>query len=167
MRLLLVLLVLAPALRAHPAHTAHAEIDFRRDPGRLEISVRAGADDLLAALRTAAGPAGDLDPAPSAAPDPRLLALVRAGLELVDRHGAAVALRGVGQELDAEDGHGRIWIHLEAALPDGVEGMRVRFGLLHDAFPRQRNTVRVRDGARETTLAFAPGDGFRVVHLGP
>lgn len=167
MRFLLVLLVLAPALHAHPAHTAHAEIDFRRDPDRLEVSVRVAVDDLPAALRAAGDEPEGLERLPRAERESRLFALVRAGLAVTAADGGAVELREVGHELDEDGGHGRIWIHLEAPLPGGVEGMRVRFDLLHDAFAGQRNTARVRDGARETTLAFAPGDGFRVVRLGP
>ncbi len=160
-------LVFAPALRAHPAHTAHADLDFRRGPDRLEITVRAVADDLEAALRADGGPAVSLERTPPDVLAPRLLALVRAGLRVTASDGTAAELRWVGHELDEESGHARVWIHLEAALPGGVEGARVLFRLLQDAFPGQRNTVRVRDGSRETTLAFAPGDPPKVVRLGP
>lgn len=157
----------APALRAHPAHTAHADLDFRRGPDRLEVSVRAVADDLAAALRADGGPAVGLERTPPEQLAPRLFALVRAGLVVTAPDGTAVELRWVGHELDEDAGHARLWLYLEAPLPGGLDGARVRFTLLHEAYPGQRNTVRARDGTRETTLAFAPGDPAKPVRLGP
>jgi hypothetical protein len=165
--LLFLTLAAATALRAHPVHTAHADVDFRRGPDRVEVAVRVVADDLLAALNAGDGPPVSLERTPATELDPRLLALVRAGLALTAPDGAAVEWRWVGREIDEDAGHARLWIYLEAPLPGGLDGARVRFDLLHDAFPRQRNTLRARDGTRETTLAFAPGDPAKAVRLGP
>jgi hypothetical protein len=167
LHLLLLALAAATTLRAHPVHTAHADVDFRRGPDRVEIAVRVVADDLLAALDAAGGPPVSLERTPTAELDSRLLALARAGLALTAPDGTAVELRWIGRELDEEDGHARLWLYLEAPLPGGLDGARVSFTLLHDRFPRQRNTLRARDGTRETTLAFAPGDPAKPVRLGP
>lgn len=165
--LLVLALAAATALRAHPAHTAHADMDFRRGPDRVEVAVRVVADDLLAALNAGGVAPVSFERTPPAELDARLLALVRAGLALTTPGGDPAEWRWVGRELDEDGGHARLWLYLEAPLPGGLDGARVRFTLLHEAFPGQRNTVRARDGTRETTLAFAPGDPAKPVRLGP
>ena len=88
-----------------------------------------------------------------------------ATLEQPAPDGREIALGWVGRDGDRADGEQRVWLYFEAQLPDGLEGVRVEHSVLHDRVPRQRNTVRVRQGDRSTTLAFAPGQSPRPIVL--
>lgn len=148
-------LVAAPLARAHPLHTAHADLELNRDTRRLEIAVRLIADDLLAALNTGRATPLSYEKTPAAELDAALVRYVTTHLALTPAGASApVSLAWVGREFDAEGPHQRLWIYLETPWPGELAGARVRFAVLLDAFARQENTVRLRDGRRDVTLAF-------------
>lgn len=159
-------LLLVPFAAAHPNHTSHADVDYHADTRRLEISLRLIAGDLLAALQAEAGPdAAELnwEHTPADELDRRIRAYVEPRFRFLTRDGRDIALGWVGRDGDRADGEQRIWLYFEASLPDGIEGMRVQHALLHESVPRQRNTVRIRQGDRSLTLSFAPGQSPRPI----
>lgn len=162
--LLLGALLAAPAARAHPLHTAHADLELNRTTGRLEITVRVIADDLLAALNAGRAEPLSYEKTPAAALDAALLRYVTERLALTPAGAPAPAvLAWVGREFDAEGPHQRLWIYLEAPWAGEFAGARVRFSVLLEAFARQENTARLRDGRRDVTLAFDAEHDTRVV----
>lgn len=165
---LVVALFLAPFAAAHPNHTSHADVDYHADAQRLEISLRVIAEDLLAALQAEAGAgAAELswEKTPADELDRRVRDYVLPRFRFLTRDGREIALGWVGRDGDRADGEQRVWLYFEAQLPAGLEGVRVEHSVLHDRVPRQRNTVRVRQGDRSTTLAFAPGQSPRPIVL--
>lgn len=155
----------APLARAHPVHTSHAELDYRAATARVEITLRFIGADLLRAVNAGRTTPLDYEKSPAAALDAALRDYALAHFRLADAHGASVALAWVGREADHEDDHQRVWLYFEAALPGGLDGARVLHDGLCDEIPRQQNTVRVRDGRREVTLAFAAGAPPQVIRL--
>lgn len=149
----------APRALAHPVHASSAQADYNRATQRLEIALRLVAEDLLAALNAARERPLSFEKTPPAELDAALRAYAVEKFAVADSAGAAVALEWIGREFepaapDRPADEQTLWIYLEAALPHGVEGARLQHALLHEIFPRQQNTIRVRDGRRETTLAF-------------
>lgn len=162
--LLLGSLLAAPAARAHPLHTAHADLEVNRTTGRLEIAVRLIADDVLAALNAGRATPLTYEKTPAADLDAALLRYVTDRLALTPAGASApVTLAWVGRETDAEGPHQRLWVYLEAPTPATLAGARVRFAVLLDTQPRQENTARLRDGARDITLAFDAEHDTRLV----
>ncbi len=162
--LLLGALLAAPATRAHPLHTAHADLELNRTTGRPEIAVRLIADDLLAAINTGRATPLSYEKTPAAELDAALLRYVTERLALTPAGASAPAvLAWVGRETDAEGPHQRLWVYLEAPWAGELTGARVRFAVLLDTFARQENTARLRDGRRDVTLAFDAEHDTRVV----
>lgn len=159
-------ILLAPSAAAHPVHTSHADADFNAATGRLEISLRVIASDLLAALQAEAGdgaPELSWEKTAAAELDRLLFAYLRPRFRFLDAAGRELPLQWVGRDADHDDDGQRAWFYIEVALPGGPEGARVEHRLLLDRVSGQRNTVRIRHGGRSVTLSFAPGQGPRPI----
>lgn len=166
---------LAPRAAAHPLHASSAQADYRRDTQRLEIGLRVFAEDLLAALNADRATPLSYEKTPPAELDAALRAYVNEKFLVCTAAGDAVPLRWVGREFDrapaapAGDHHHAdeqiLWLYVEATLPDGIEGTRLHHAFLHERFRDQQNVIRIRDGAREATLAFARDDGPKPVRF--
>ena len=155
------LLALATA-RAHPIHSSYAEADYRRDPDRLEISIRLFADDAEEMLTKRAGKKISLAKTPAAEVDALLFAIVRTAFVVKSPAGDAQPLEWVGRELTDRDEH--LWLYVRCPMPGGVAGARFANRLLRDTFSDQINSVRVRDKGpplRQNTLLF-PNDAEQI-----
>lgn len=162
----LVCLALAPRLlRAHPIHTSHAEADYNLQTQRLEIALRVFADDFAHALSVRAGKQLSLEKTPAAEFNAAAFAYVKEHFTVNLRRQSPLALTWVGREL--KDAANELWFYFEIALPNGVEGIRVRHALLGESFADQLNAVRVKAGSRQTTLLFPPGQSERTVKFAP
>ena len=156
--------LLASAATAHPIHTSIAEADYNRATQRLEVAVRVFADDFEAALGAAIGKKISLERTPASEFDALAQRYLRERFAVVPAGGSQPAdLTWIGREL--KDASNEVWLYFELALPGGVDGARVRHGLLTERFSDQLNSVRLRDGARQTTLVFPPGVSERVPEL--
>jgi len=163
---LLVATLATPLARAHPIHLAHANIAYNRDAGRLEIELRAIADDLLAALNVGRAVPLSYEKTPATELNAALQAYVQSTFALTPRgESAPLALTWVGREADTEGPHQRLWIYLEATFRGELEGASVRQALLLDTQPRQENTARVRDGQRDVTLHFVADADTKTVRF--
>lgn len=155
------LLLAATAGRAHPIHASFAEADFNRDTGRLEVALRVFADDLEAALSARAGRPVSLERTPAAELDLLLRAYLASHFTVRAGDAPNPAQRWVGREL--RDRENEVWLYFDLPLAAGPAGARLAHRLLTDQFADQVNSVRVRDGRREVTLVFPPGQGEQVV----
>ena len=170
--LLLLGLLLATRAAAHPLHASSAQADWNRDTRCLEIGIRVHADDLLEALNRGRAAPLSFEKTPPAELDAALRGYLGTRFRVVAADGAAVALKWVGRQFERESGHDHedeqiLWLFAEAPLPAGLEGLRLWHGVLLEHFRDQANTVRVRDGKREVTLAFARDDGPQPVDFPP
>jgi hypothetical protein len=161
--------LLAPrAAHAHPIHLAHANVTLQRDTARLEIELRVIADDLLAALNTGRAQPLSYEKSPAAELDAALRAYVLANFSLTARDATApIVLSWIGREADTEGPHQRLWLYFEAPFPDELDGARLRHALLFATIDRQENTARIRDGSRDLTLRFIPGEDAKVIRFAP
>lgn len=153
--------LLAPAATAHPIHTSIAEADYNRSTKKLEVAARVFADDFEAALSAISAKKISLERTPAAEVDALTQRYLRERFAVVPAGGdRPAALTWIGREL--KDASNEVWLYFELALPGGVDGMRVRHALLTELFSDQLNSVRLRDGPRQTTLVFPPGVRERV-----
>lgn len=158
--------VLPTAALAHPVHTSLAEADYHADTHRLEIALRVFADDLEAALSAQAGRKVSLEKTAPAELDTLVQTYLAAHFTVrAPTGGPALPFRWVGRELKDRDNE--LWLYFETVLPGGLQGARLRHGLLVDQFSDQINTVRLRAGNRQTTLVFFPDRAEKVVLLAP
>jgi hypothetical protein len=146
-----------PAVAAHKYYTSLARVEYNAEAGSVEISLRVFADDLELALTRRAGRKVSLDRTKDA--DRLVLAYLRDTFELKNRDGEAKALKWVGMELRA----GVAWLYVEAEMPEGLAGARLRDHVLFELFAEQVNTVSVRYQGAKADLVFARGDGERAV----
>lgn len=160
---LLLSLALPALARAHPIHTSFAEADYNRTTHTLEVALRVFADDFETTLAARAKKKISLGKTPAA----ELNALARAYLlecfTVRLRDGKPAELQWIGRE--HKETTNELWLFFEFALPDGVEGIRIRHAVLGEQFSDQLNSVHLRDGPRQATLLFFPDRGERLVRL--
>jgi hypothetical protein len=58
---------------------------------------------------------------------------------------------------------GVAWLYVEAEMPEGLSGARLRDHVLFELFAEQVNTVSVRYPGAKTDLIFVRGDGERAL----
>ncbi len=146
---------------AHPLHLSHAEADFNRDTGKLEVAVKVFADDFETQLTARAGHRVSLEKTPAAELDALCLAELAATFTVKSCDGAPQPLHWVGRELKDAENH--LWLYFEAPLPGGAAGARIFHGVLGDLFRDQLNSVLVRDAGRAVTLVYFPDRGEKTV----
>lgn len=154
---------LATAALAHPIHTSVAEADYNRTSQKLEVALRVFADDFESALGELAGKKISLEKTPRAEFDALVRAYLIAHFTVKTRDGTLAAQRLIGREL--KDAANELWLFFEIDLPAGAEGARLHHAVLRDRFSDQLNSVRVRDGQRQTTLVFLPKQGEQTVRF--
>lgn len=142
----LALLVLAlTGLRAHPMHTAVAEV-VQQDPrGATTVEVRVFADDFHAAVPL------PMDPT---AADSGMARYLRGTFALTDRAGRPVRLFWVGAERTGDV----IRLRLRGEVPGGLAGAKVTSLVLCERFEDQVNVVRAVYGGLTETLLFSRGE---------
>jgi len=146
-----------PAAAAHKYYTSLAQVEYNVEEKTVEVTLRVFADDLELALTRRAGREVSLDRTKDA--DRLVLAYLRDTFEIKNREGEAKALKWVGMELRA----GVAWLYVEAEMPEGLAGARLRDHILFELFAEQVNTVSVRYAGKRADLVFVPGDGERAV----
>lgn len=153
---------LSPRLAsAHPLHLSHAEADYNRATGKLEVALKVFADDLEARLTARAGHRVSLEKTPPTKFDALCLAYLAETFTVKSRDGTPRSIQWVGREFHGAENH--LWFYFEVSLPDGIEGTRLRHAVLTDEFTDQLNSVLVRDGQRSVTLAYFPDRGEKTV----
>jgi len=148
------------AAAAHKFYTSLARVEYNAGAKTAEVTLRVFADDLELALKRRAGREVRLDRTKDA--DRLVLAYLRDTFEIKNRDGESKALKWVGMELRA----GVAWLYVEAEMPEGLSGARLRDQVLFELFEEQVNTVSVRYAGARADLVFARGDGERVVPKG-
>ncbi|HEX8559779.1 MAG TPA: DUF6702 family protein [Pyrinomonadaceae bacterium] len=142
---------------AHKFYTSLARVEYNAEEKTVEVTLRVFADDLELALKRRAGREVKLDRTKDA--DRLVLDYLREAFEIKNRAGEGKALRWVGMELRA----GVAWVYVEADMPEGFAGARLRDHLLFELFREQVNTVIVRYPGARGDLVFVRGDGERAV----
>jgi len=145
------------AAAAHKFYTSLARVEYNAAEKSVEVTLRVFADDLELALKRRAGREVKLDRTKDA--DQLVLAYLRDTFEIRNRDGETKALKWVGMELRA----GVAWLYVEAEMPEGLSGARLRDHVLFELFAEQVNTVSVRYQGARADLVFVPGDGERAV----
>ena len=128
--LLLAAIMLSAA--RHPTHTSSAELTCRGDS--VHATIRVFADD---------------------APEGGIRSQVLDRFRLVDRRGAAIELRWMGEEHAGDV----LIIRIGGGAPAGLSGATVANQILTNRFADQVNVVRVACSGRPATLVFTRGDG--------
>jgi len=146
------------AAAAHKFYTSLARVEYNAAEKSVEVTLRVFADDLELALKRRAGREVKLDRKKGEA-DRLVLAYLRDTFEIKNRDGEVKALRWVGMELRA----GVAWLYVEAEMPEGLSGARLRDHVLFELFDEQVNTVSVRYQGASADLVFVRGDGERAV----
>lgn len=148
---------LTPVAAAHKFYTSLARVEYNAEGKSVEVSLRVFADDLELALTRRAGRRVSLDRTKDA--DRLVLDYLRETFEIKNRDGATKTLKWVGMELRS----GVALIYVEAEMPEGLSGARLRAQLLFELYEKQVNTVSVRYPGVRTDLVFVRGDGERAV----
>lgn len=145
------------AAAAHKYYTSLAQVEYNAENKSVEVALRVFADDLELALTRRTGRAVSLDRTKDA--DRLTFDYIRDTFEIKNREGGAKALKWVGMELRS----GVAWLYLEAEMPEGLAGARLRDQILFELFEEQVNVVSVRCAGERNDLVFVRGDGERVV----
>ena len=145
------------AAAAHKYYMSLAQVEYNAQSKSVEIALRVFADDLELALKRRAGRDVNLDRTKDA--DRIILAYLRDTFEIKNRDGETKALKWVGMEVRS----GVAWLYLEAEMPEGLSGARLRDHLLFELFEKQVNVVSLRFAGARADLVFVRGDGERAV----
>ncbi len=146
----------APAA-AHKFYTSLAQVEYNAEEKTVEVTLRVFADDLELALKRRAGREVRLERTKDA--DRLVLAYLRDTFEIKNRGGESKTLKWVGMEMRA----GVAWLYVEAEMPEGLAGARVRDHVLFELFDEQVNTVSVRYPGARGDLVFVRGGGEQAV----
>lgn len=145
------------ASAAHKYYTSLTQVEYNAESRTVEVTLRVFADDLELALTRRAGRKVSLDRTKDA--DQLALAYLRDTFEIKNRDGETKALKWVGMELRSDIA----WLYVEAEMPEGLAGARLRDHVLFELFEKQVNTVSVRYPGAKADIVFARGDGERAV----
>ena len=147
----------SPGAPAHKYYTSLAQVEYNAEAKSVEVTLRVFADDLELALTRRAGRKVSLDRTKDV--DGLALAYLRDTFEIRNRDGEPKALKWVGMELRSDIA----WLYVEAEMPEGLAGARLRDHVLFELFEKQVNTVSVRYPGVKADIVFARGDGERTV----
>lgn len=136
--------------RAHPMHTAVAEVVQQDAAGGATIQVRVFADDFRAAVSL---------PPDAAAADSAMARYLRGTFALADRTGRPVRLVWAGAERAGDV----LLLRLRGEVPGGLAGARVTSLVLCERFEDQVNIVRAVYGGRAATLLFTRGEAAKAL----
>lgn len=127
----------AVGLFAHGVHASLTSIDYNSESKSLEITMVMTADDVEAAIRKVAGKAVEVDTPEG---EKLVYAYVAEKLQIRNRAGAPLKLKWVGQEVRTA----KLTAYLEAPLPEGPAGLKIRDDLLFELLPDQVNMLAVK-----------------------
>lgn len=143
---------LPPSSAAHKYYTSLAQVEYNAGGKTVEVALRVFADDLELALTRRAGRPVSLDRTKAA--DRLALDYLRETFEIRNRDGQAKAFKLIGMEVRSQIA----WLYLEAEMPEGLAGARLRDQILFELFEEQVNVVSVRHAGGRTDLVFVRGD---------
>jgi hypothetical protein len=146
------LVVLVPApLAAHPLHTSVAILDYERQKGTIDLSIRVFADDFerAAAQRSARRSAAQRNESP-------LLAYIRASFLVTDGAGRPVPLEWCGWRRQGD----LVWLCFRSRNVARGD-LTVADHIFHDLYDDQINVVQARNGGHSTNLLFTKSDGAK------
>lgn len=136
--------------RAHPMHTAVAEVAQADPRGEAMVQIRVFADDFQAAVPL---------PADLAGADSAMSRYLRGTFALADRTGRPVRLAWAGAERTGDV----ILLRLRGEVAGGLAGARVTSLVLCERFPDQVNIVRAEYAGRTATLLFTRGEAAKAL----
>lgn len=155
---LLLLLTMIPGwVIAHPYHFTTAEMQWKPDAGRFEVTLKVGPEELEGILSR-----GRADPVlleSSAGVDQQIVTWLEAHFIVTDAKGARLPVRWVGKEVD----HEAAWLYFEipADTSDGP------FSLINTAFleteSEQVNLVRFRYPGGQAGFRFSAGSHLELL----
>lgn len=151
----------APAARMHKYYTSLAQVEYNAESKSVEVALRVFADDLELALTRRAGRVVSLDRTKDA--DRMILDYLRETFEIKNLDGRTKGLELVGMEVRSEVA----WLYLEAEMPEGLAGARLRDHILFELFEEQVNVVSVRYAGDRTDFVFVCGDGEHAMPTRP
>jgi len=134
------------AFWAHPLHTTLTELRYREADRVVEVTVRAFAEDVRAAIGRQVT-------------DSAALGYLRSTFTLTDPVGRPLGVAWCGLRRTGDV----LWLCVRAAAPHGASGLRIRAGLLFDLYDDQINIVQVYERGRRTVLLFTRGDAPKVL----
>lgn len=143
----------------HDFHASLTQVEVNRGDKTVEIAVRVFLDDLEDALSRRAGRRVRLGTASNF--DVLAYAYVMEGLTVRTAGGDRLRFVWIGKE----PGLDVVWIYVEAPLSGELEGGTLSQTVFCELFDDQLNTVVVKDGKRNTTLTFGPGETSKPVQF--
>lgn len=148
------LCILVPvALAAHPLHNSYSQVRFTPATHRLDVSVRAFADDFS---RHVSGPAGG---APGGSLELRAARYLAGTLQITDPAGRVVPLTWCGWTRSGD----QFVICLKGALPQNTAGLKIRNAVLMDLFTDQLNIAQIVRGDAHSNLLFRPSTSIQTI----
>lgn len=142
---------------AHRYHTSLTRMDYNAKEKTIEISTQIFTHDLVPALERRAKKRIDLEKTPDA--DKLIFEYLNENFILRDKNGAAQKLVWVGKELEVD----AVWVYVEAAAPEGLQGASLQNTILFESFPEQTNFVVARFDGKKGDLVFKVGDKFKEI----
>jgi hypothetical protein len=143
--------------KAHTFHTSLAQMEYNAQEKSVEISLEVFTNDLEAALSKRSGKKVRLDKTEGA--DALVLAYLQDTLNLKNSQGEIKKLSWVGMESKAD----AMWLYVEAAMPEGLDGAALRDRLFFESLEDQVNLVHLKYEDKKADLVFKPGDEFKAI----
>lgn len=150
-----------PGLLAHSLHQSTAEMEWKVESKRLEVSLTVFVNDLELALIRQSEREMRIDRTPAAEFDAQIVRYLAQTFLVTNVAGKKAVLTWVGREMEAhadKSDDPAVTLFFEIPLADGLEGAVLHNGILHDLFGDQENLLLFRIGEQERQMLFKRGD---------
>jgi hypothetical protein len=132
-------------------------IDYNAKEKLVEISIQLFTHDLVPALERRAQKRIDLEKTPDI--DKIILDFLNENFILNNKQGETKKLVWVGKEFKVDT----IFVYVQTASVEDLEGFSLRNTLFFDSFPEQTNLVIARYNDKKANLLFKAGDKFKEI----
>ena len=143
--------------RAHRFHTSLTRIDYNSEKKLFEISIQLFTHDLVPLLEEKTGGTVDLEKKSDV--DKTILSYLNENFVLIDKEGGVKKLSWFGKEADVDT----VWVYVETASPEGLEGYSLQNTMFFEKFPEQTNLVVCRYSGNKADLIFRAGDKIKKI----
>lgn len=145
------------SVAAHTFHTSLMSMEYNSGEQLMEISVQVFSHDLETILSKRSGKDVRLGKTPGA--EALTFAYLQDAVNLKNGAGQDKSLAWVGMESLSD----RVWLYVEAKMPEGLSGAQLRNRIFFDLLDDQVNLVHLKDEDKKNDLVFKPGDGFKAL----
>ena len=145
------------ASAAHRFHSSLTTIDYDADEKNIKITIQLIAHDVSEVFDGFAKKSLELET--SSEFDERLQKYLAEHFILQNKNGKTLKMKWVGKEIELD----RVFVYLEAASEESIEGFQLSNTIFFESYPKQTNIIIAKFEGEKADLFFKLKDGFKII----